>query len=83
METELKTLKDLDIGEPSPEQAQSAMEQVVKTEAIKDYKHFKERIFNCCGEIKDTKPLCEQCSEMYAVMVYIKWKNNIIDEDLQ
>ena len=79
----LKTLKDLMDCDCSEENCDVVLGSEIKTEAIKDYNQLKNQINKCCGNIKDRKPLCEDCCRRYGIMVYIKWKNNITEEDLK
>lgn len=80
--TKLKTLKDLkETFGNSTSGFEFINPKKVKQEAIKDYNHYKERIIKHCGSIE--KSMCVLCAELYAIMVYIKWKNNIVEDDLK
>jgi len=68
-----KTLKDLELGIGEHEE--------IRAEAVNDIKFFREKGFNYnVSELVDA--FCSK-EETKAVIEYIKWKNNLTEEDLK
>lgn len=81
MNKELKTLKDLGLQFEGTPQGEIAEKEYIKAEAIKHIKELEN--YNCLTGSNFPVTVSGHITNPKEIIAYIKWANNITEEDLK